>query len=595
MMSLTPRLPSTALLARLIEDPDLPARIRELSSERFTALVHEVGVADAGELVALATTEQLVAAFDEDLFVNTRPGEREVFDRQRFITWLEVLLEAGDDAVARRIDALSEDFVAHALSSVVLVFDHEALRERITCDPEGDEADRALERTLNEEIDGYLLVARQEEGWDAVLALVLALDRRHRSLLVRLLDRCVALASDHVDSLDSLTEVLSAAESLAEDVEAAREERRSRLGFVDPRAARGFLALARRPLDAPLAASARDASTRAYFRELERAAPPHPKRVRAAVAPRDRLGRALAALATPASPDASRSDAVRAKLDVALATLGASAPTRFEERLRELAYLSNVVLAAATTEAGERYGAAEAAEVALATVALGAELWARDRRPAGSVLSGRASPEEFAAALQECPADLLFRRAYAMMVARDPGRRDGLVRGRTELEEVAARLVPRVLVVGNSGSGKSTLARTLTQAHGIAALDLDSIAWSRPGVRRELDDSARALQAFVAANDGWVIEGCYSSLIERAVPHATELVFLDPGVDACIANNRLRAWEPHKYPSKAAQDANLEFLQQWVRAYYTRDDEYSHRAHRALYDAFKGKKAAPTV
>lgn len=92
MMSLTPRLPSTALLARLIEDPDLPARIRELSSERFTALVHEVGVADAGELVALATTEQLVAAFDEDLFVNTRPGEREVFDRQRFVTWLEVLL-----------------------------------------------------------------------------------------------------------------------------------------------------------------------------------------------------------------------------------------------------------------------------------------------------------------------------------------------------------------------------------------------------------------------------------------------------------------------------------------------------------------------
>lgn len=108
--------------------------------------------------------------------------------------------------------------MAHALSSVVLVFDHEALRERITCDPEGDAADRALERTLNEEIDGYLLVARQEEGWDAVLALVLALDRRHRSLLVRLLDRCVALASDHVDSLDSLTEVLSAAESLAEAI-----------------------------------------------------------------------------------------------------------------------------------------------------------------------------------------------------------------------------------------------------------------------------------------------------------------------------------------------------------------------------------------
>jgi adenylate kinase family enzyme len=585
MTSLSPRLATTNLLARLIEEPDLPVLVRELPGDRFTALVREVGVADADELVALATTEQLVAAFDEDLFVNARPGEREVFDRRRFVTWLEVLLEAGDEAVARRMDELSEEFVAHALSSVVLVFDHDTLRERIAYEEDGDEADKALERTLNEEIDGYLLVARQEEGWDAVLALVLALDRRHRALLVRILDRCVALASDYVDDLEALTDVLSNAESLAEDVEAAREERRSRLGFVDPRAARGFLELSKRPLHGPAGSADRDAHTRGYFRELDRAAPSRSKPAPRAAG--DRLGRAIAALAAP-TPAGEREPAP--VLTRALSALGESEPTRFAERLRELAYLSNVVLAGATPEDGGRYAAGEAAEIALATVALGAELHAREIRSTAGSHSGRASPEELRAVLEACPADLLFRRGAATMAARHPDRRDGLVRGRRELDEVTTGLAPRVLILGNSGSGKSTRARALGEAHGIAVLDLDSITWAQPGVRRDLEESARALEAFLAAHDGWVIEGCYASLVERALPTCTELVFLDPGVEACLANNRRRDWEPHKYPSKETQDANLEFLQQWVREYYTRDDEYSHRAHLAVYAGFGGKK-----
>jgi putative acetyltransferase len=35
----------------------------------------------------------------------------------------------------------------------------------------------------------------------------------------------------------------------------------------------------------------------------------------------------------------------------------------------------------------------------------------------------------------------------------------------------------RVAILGNSGSGKSTLARQLTDQHGLAVLDLDTIAW----------------------------------------------------------------------------------------------------------------------
>src|SRR5690606_26877554 len=122
---------------------------------------------------------------------------------------------------------------------------------------DAEAADAALERALNEEIDGYLLVAREEQGWDAALSLVLALDRRDRSLLVRILDRCALLGSRYIDDLDALAELLSEAESLAEDVEAAREQRRAKLGYVEPRAATGFLALARMPLSGALDVQAR--------------------------------------------------------------------------------------------------------------------------------------------------------------------------------------------------------------------------------------------------------------------------------------------------------------------------------------------------
>ena len=145
----------------------------------------------------------------------------------------------------------------------------------------------------------------------------------------------------------------------------------------------------------------------------------------------------------------------------------------------------------------------------------------------------------------------------------------------------------RYLVVGNSGAGKSTLAKRLPGAH----LDLDTLAWDPGPKRRAIAASARELDAFIAANERWVIEGCYADLLALAAPRATTLVFVDPGVDACIANARARPWEPHKYKTKAEQDANLEMLVGWIREYAIREDPvFSLAAHRAFFDAFTGTK-----
>lgn len=150
----------------------------------------------------------------------------------------------------------------------------------------------------------------------------------------------------------------------------------------------------------------------------------------------------------------------------------------------------------------------------------------------------------------------------------------------------------KILIFGNSGSGKSTLAATLAREHAIPHLDLDSIVWE-PGkiaVQRDNQEIMASLATFLSGNDRWVIEGCYGELVEAAADHCTELVFLDPGLEACLANNRRRPWEPHKYASPDAQDAMLENLQAWVAGYYEREDAWSFQAHRRIFEAFKGAK-----
>ena len=150
----------------------------------------------------------------------------------------------------------------------------------------------------------------------------------------------------------------------------------------------------------------------------------------------------------------------------------------------------------------------------------------------------------------------------------------------------------KVVVIGNSGSGKSTFARRAAAEHGLTYLELDMIVWEPGGVAIERPaQAARAdLAAFIATNERWVIEGCDGDLAAAALPSCTELVFMNPGVAACIANNRRRPWEPHKYPSAAAQERNLAMLLEWVESYYTRDGVRSYAYHRRLYDAFAGAK-----
>jgi adenylate kinase family enzyme len=155
----------------------------------------------------------------------------------------------------------------------------------------------------------------------------------------------------------------------------------------------------------------------------------------------------------------------------------------------------------------------------------------------------------------------------------------------------------KLLILGNSGSGKSTLAKAVAERHDLPHLDLDGIVWEpeQIAVPRAPDVVRGDLDAFVATHPAWVIEGCYGDLIEAAAPFSTQLLFLNPGLAACLANNRRRPWEPHKYVSADAQDAMLDKLQDWVAGYYSRDDAWSLAAHRRVFDRHPGRKREATL
>ncbi|MBF8223648.1 AAA family ATPase [Halomonas sp. 328] len=148
----------------------------------------------------------------------------------------------------------------------------------------------------------------------------------------------------------------------------------------------------------------------------------------------------------------------------------------------------------------------------------------------------------------------------------------------------------KIILLGNAGSGKSTLAKRLLDRQPAARLSLDRVAFREGVERRPLAESVAEVRHFIDAHAHWIIEGCYADIIEPILPACEELIFLNPGVEACVAHCRSRPWEPEKFATREAQDAHLEALIAWVRAYETRDDDYGLRRHRALFDGFPGRK-----
>ena len=445
------------ILTRILDHPDLVAAVQALPARALGKLIEHVGLEDSGEIVALATTEQLRRIFDDDLWRSERPGKDEQFDAGRFALWLEVMLEAGEAFAAQKLAELPEDLVTLALHKNVLVINIEELAVAMSARDSDDDGltEKALESCLCEEIDEYRIISRHHEGWDAILAVLLALDRDHHEFLGRVLDHCCHMAAEYIDDNGGLYQVLTSDEMLESDLGADREERRAEEGFIAPSSAASFLALARTTeLTEIVDSKGRDPVTRAYFRSLgvpSRAESAHDgaiERAAASAADAATLVEVLRdaevlppawpmhLLEGPADASCSRDSGV---FVLAMHELRAGAPDLHDQRMEELAYLANVLAAGCAIE-GRALRPLESAHLAVAVCNLGIEHMLRDepaRAPATTVLHHQG-------------ADKLFRIGWRLLVQ--------------EVVLPAASIVEKLLVRATLGQSDRELLRRLEQA-----------------------------------------------------------------------------------------------------------------------------------
>jgi hypothetical protein len=399
---------SMELVTHLIESPRLVQALRELPAPVLGKLIDAVGLESAGDVVALATTEQLGALFDEDLWTARDAGPEERFDAPRFALWLRVLFEAGDAAVVERLSALSPDFLTLVVSRLVLVVDIDRLGVELSesDEDERNSTEKALESCLFDEWEEFRLIARDADAWDVIWDALLALDRDDHDFVRSLLERAAAVSSEYIDDNGGLVEVLSSDEMLEGDVRAERDDRRAAKGYVSGPDARAFLELAKRG-DGP--DGERDPITRAYFRELVRDAAPKKaaasSRKNAAQVRRrrdlvERLEAAQVLDASASRPLAgllgSGAASGRSMLERALGELADTKPELYAERLEELGYLANVLVSGLGTR-DRRLRPVDALEIALELT--GFEL-------------ARTADAHALDVLTKTPMDRLFRPAY---------------------------------------------------------------------------------------------------------------------------------------------------------------------------------------
>jgi hypothetical protein len=184
--------------------------------------------------VALATREQLTAVLDLDLWRSAEPGRDEHFDVERFGEWLELLADASDADAAQLVAAIDDRLLVAGLTRHIRVFDLAALV-----------SDPGSRGGLECEVGGYFVSAIRTDAWDAIVAVLRALDTAERDRFHIVMRECRRL-SNSTPEIDGLDERLMEPEQLLHDVARDREHRRSQQGYLTPADARAFLQMARR-------------------------------------------------------------------------------------------------------------------------------------------------------------------------------------------------------------------------------------------------------------------------------------------------------------------------------------------------------------
>jgi hypothetical protein len=392
MPSLNPQSPDARQLVRaMTESVALPAVVQRINPHTLKHLVDDVGLEDAGALIAHVSNQQLVHLLDETLWTGARPGDPDKLSVAELLRWLDLWNGLGKGFVADKLYELGDDFCALAFSRLLVVADY-------------DMAARVLdEHTLA--IGRYVVRVRVDDEWDAVQTAVTALWQDYpdycEAIFARLAFRHSILQTDE----DDTAKVLDA------DASHAHEQGREESGFVTSVMAGSFLRTVQTTdVDALSGEVEYDLMSQEYFRRrqaLKERAESQRESEAAESAPEDAEAQAddAAEEAPMLPPEASTAELSvleaelmayeRAQMRPAALLTGPetaavvdadwvrvalgrlqSQPDVFDARMDELTYLSNLLMVGAES-GGDRLESSDAANLVIATCTLGAchDLW----------------------------------------------------------------------------------------------------------------------------------------------------------------------------------------------------------------------------
>lgn len=312
----------TAQLARVVS---------RLAPETLHQLIRQRGLDECTDIIAAATPAQLATVLDLDLWRSARPGQDEGLDTGRFCEWLELLVDAGGTIAVQTVAAMDTHLVVAGLSRYVRVFDPAVMVT--TVDGEPLDLDPDAHHGPEREVGGYLVRGNSFDGWDAIVAVLTALDADDPDRFHAVMRECRRL-SNSAPEVDGLDDLLTEPEQLVHDLATERENRRSLQGYSTPADSRAFLLRARQQ-----------------------------RRPRVADMP-------APSVRTLVVPHASHVARIRALLE----RVRAKDEALFLTRSHELAFLANTLVAGCSIQS-RAFTPQEASDAAVAICNLGIEHW----------------------------------------------------------------------------------------------------------------------------------------------------------------------------------------------------------------------------
>jgi len=152
----------------------------------------------------------------------------------------------------------------------------------------------------------------------------------------------------------------------------------------------------------------------------------------------------------------------------------------------------------------------------------------------------------------------------------------------------------KIYIIGTSGSGKSYLAKKLSDKFVIPHFDMDDVFWEKKyTIRRSQEEKKELVSKIIQNNEGWIMEGVFTSFVSEAIQNADEIIWLD--LHPWILSYRVMMRSMKKIGKGTESFSGMKCLLDDIRKYKKEDGMYhSHKAmlekHQVEYFLIQNKK-----